>query len=193
MYKLFALASAAAASLATPAMAQDAAPFSGAHIGVEGGWSRVGGGHRVGGDGFTYGGTLGYDVAADKLRVGPEIEFSDSTQKECRPDAALGATARRCERSDRDLYAGARLGYVVSPSVLVYSKAGYTNARFSDRIEGAGTADVDGDRNRSGYRIGAGAEFTVTSAVYVSGEYRYSHYASNIHQNQVLAGIGLRF
>lgn len=193
MIKHATLAILASAAFAAPAMAQDSTSFTGPRIGVEGGWSRVGGGHRVGGDGFTYGATLGYDVAAGNLRVGPEFEISDSTQKECRAAPAIAAGAKDCERSDRDLYAGARVGYVAAPSVLIYGKAGYTNARFSDRIENAGANDVDGADNRSGYRIGAGAEYAVTRNVYVSGEYRYSHWSSNIHQNQLLAGVGLRF
>jgi len=193
MNKILTLAATVVVAVATPAMAQDAAPFSGAHVGVEGGWGRVGGHDRSGGDGFVYGATLGYDIAADKVRFGPELEIADSTQKDCRPDAAAGGGVRECQRSDRDLYAGVRLGYVVSPNVLIYGKGGYTNARFTDRIEDAGAADLDGDKNRSGYRIGAGAEYAITPAVYVSGEYRYSHWTSDIHENQVLAGVGLRF
>ncbi len=29
--------------------------------------------------------------------------------------------------------------------------------------------------------------------IYLTGEYRYSHYSGDIHQNQVLAGVGYRF
>ncbi|WP_307120064.1 outer membrane protein [Sphingomonas kyeonggiensis] len=190
MIKHATLAILASAAFAVPAMAQDSTSFTGPRIGVEGGWSRVGGEHRAGGDGFTYGATLGYDVAAGNLRFGPEIEVSDSTQKECR---AIATGGRDCERADRDLYAGARIGYVAAPSLLLYGKGGYTNARFSDRIENAGASDMDSADNRSGYRIGAGAEYAVTRNVYVSGEYRYSHWSSSIHQNQLLAGVGLRF
>ncbi len=193
MNKFIALATVAAATIATPAMAQDAAPFSGPHVGVEAGWGRVGGGGRIGGDGFVYGATAGYDIALDKVRVGPEVEFTDSTQKECRPDTAVAATAVYCERGDRDLYAGARLGYVVSPKLMVYGKGGYTNARFSSKIDGAGALDMGTSHDRDGYRIGAGAEYAVTKAVYVSGEYRYSHWSGDVHKNQLLAGVGLRF
>jgi len=188
---LFALTTIAA--IATPAMAQEAAPFAGAHVGVEGGWGRVGGGSRVGGDGFVYGATLGYDVARGNLRVGPEIEIADSTQSECRPYAGAGAGARLCERSDRDLYVGGRVGYVVNPKVLVYGKIGYSNARFSTRLEDTSAGNFDRATDRDGYRLGVGAEYAITRAVYVSGEYRYSHYSSDAHRNQILAGVGLRF
>jgi outer membrane immunogenic protein len=180
-------------SIAMPAAAQEAQPFAGAHVGVEAGWGRVAGGSRYGGDGFTYGANLGYDLAAGKVRFGPEVEISDSTQKTCRTGPAAAGGVRVCERSDRDLYAGGRLGYVVSPKVLVYAKAGYTNARFSTRIDAAGTRNDDGDRDRSGYRVGGGAEYAITRAVYVTGEYRYSHWSSDLHANQILGGVGLRF
>lgn len=194
MKKMIAVLSVSVAgAMATPAMAQEATPFAGAHVGVEAGWGRVGGGSRIAGDGFVYGATLGYDLARGNLRVGPEVEIADSTQSVCRADAAAGAGARLCERADRDLYVGGRLGYVVNPKVLVYGKFGYSNGRFSTRLEGVSTGNVDRAIDRDGYRLGVGAEYAITRAVYLSGEYRYSHYSADVHRNQILAGVGLPF
>lgn len=182
----------AAAALASPAMAQEKVPFSGARAGVEAGWGRLGG-ERIASDGFTYGATLGYDIAANRVRIGPELAISDATQKECRAAPALGAGASRCERSDRDLYAGVRLGFVASPKLMVFGKAGYTNARFSDRTERPNVARLETADDHGGYRLGAGVEYALTPAAYVTGEYRYSHWSDDIHQNQLLAGVGVRF
>lgn len=183
---------AVAALSATPALAQDEAPFAGPRASAEAGWGRVGG-KRVGGDGFSYGATLGYDIAAGSARIGPEIGVADSTQKECRPAPTIAAGASRCGRSDRDLYAGARLGYVAAPRLLVFGRAGYTNARFADRIERASAPRVETAEDRGGYRFGAGVEYALGRTAFVTGEYRYSHWSGGIHLNQVLAGVGVRF
>jgi outer membrane immunogenic protein len=150
----------ALAAAATPAFAQDGGEFTGPRIGVIGGWDNV----QHSGDnasGFTYG----------------------ATQKKA---FGTGAT-RYTERADRDLYAGARIGYVVSPSFLLYGKVGYTNAQFTIRDDGNHRDD------RSGVRGGVGGEYAVTSNVYLTGEYRYSHYSGSYSRNQILGGVGLRF
>lgn len=179
---------------ATPAFASDDAPFTGPRVDVEAGWGRVEGKDRKGSDGFTYGATAGYDIAYKSLRIAPEIGISDSTQKDCDAYPAGGNAARECQRSDRDLYAGVRLGYVATPQLLLFGKAGYTNARFADRFSGITQGTATGHaENRDGYRFGAGAEYAITPSVFVTGEYRYSHWDARIHQNQVLAGVGVRF
>ncbi len=193
MKTTLALLATLAALGATPAFAQDDQPFAGGHVGLEAGWARVGGA-RVEGDGFVYGGTLGYDFAFNNVRVGPEIEITGSTQNTCIALPVGGPAARTCQRTDRDLYAGGRLGYVVAPSILLYAKVGYTNGRFSDRFEGTGPAvPVPFHRDHDGVRAGAGFEYAVAPKIYLSAEYRYSHYNHDVHQNQILAGVGYRF
>jgi len=186
--KVLMAAALTAACVAQPASAEEAKPFAGGHVDLEAGWGRVGG-SRHAGDGFIYGGRAGYDIALSNIRVGPEVEITGSTQKDCRPVAVNGATVRSCQSSDRDLYAGGRIGYVVSPAVMLYAKAGYTNARFSTRD---GTADSVA-RDRSGYRVGGGAEYAFSSRAYVSLEYRYSQYRSDTKQNQIMGAVGVRF
>ena len=178
----------AAVFVSYPAFAQEAQPFPGFHIDVEGGWARVGG-DRIPSDGFVYGGRAGYDLALANVRIGPELEITGSTQKYCKKDPLSGTQVDACQRTDRDLYAGGRLGYVFSPSVMGYAKVGYTNGRFADRI---GTSDWSA-RNHGGVRIGGGLEYAISQSFYVSGEYRYSHYSRGVHQNQILSGVGVRF
>ncbi|UZK66298.1 outer membrane protein [Sphingomonas sp. M1-B02] len=202
MNRIIAIAIATSASVLAigQASAQDQ-PFSGARVGVEGGWSRLGGGDHRGSDGFTYGASLGYDVASGPVRFGPEVKVSDSTQKHCRLHPVGGPTARICQRSDRDLYVGLRLGYVASPQLLVFGLGGYTNARFSDRYRDLTVGPVrnlDVARDIGGFRLGGGAEYAVTSQIYLTGAYQYSGWKHkawrrHVHQNQVLAGVGYRF
>lgn len=177
----------AAVSAAAPAMAQDGAPFTGPRIAVTGGWDRVD--HRgENGSGFVYGGTAGYDVAVGDVRLAPEIEATGTTQKACYSITG----GRLCERANRDLYVGGRIGYVVAPSVLIYGKAGYTNARFAERA--ATTAvSFDNHDDRSGFRVGAGVEYAVNKQFFLTSEYRYSNYSDGFSRNQVIGGVGFRF
>ncbi len=150
------------------------------------------GGERTPSDGFVYGATAGYDFALSQVRIGPEVEVTASTQKLC---VVVPGGDRSCQRTDRDLYVGGRLGYVVDPSVMLYAKVGYSNARFVDKLKSS-TGTVSHGRNHNGVRFGGGVEYALTPQFYLSGEYRFSHYQHDehkIHQNQILGGAGYRF
>lgn len=184
MMKTCALVSALTlAAMAAPAFAQDGGDaFSGPRVGVTGGWDNVQHGGKNA-SGFNYGVTAGYDIAAGSVRIGPEVELSDSTQKKT---FGTGANSY-VERADRDLYAGGRIGFVVSPSFLLYGKVGYTNAQFTIRDDGKHRDD------RSGVRAGVGGEYAVSPNFFLTGEYRYSHYSDSYSRNQILGGLGVRF
>jgi outer membrane immunogenic protein len=172
MRTIFAAAVLAAAS-ATPAFAQDAAPaFSGGHIEAIGGFDSISGG----GDsqsGVAFGIAGGYDFRSGNTVFGIELEAAESTTEDAGVEAG------------RDLYAGARIGAVVSPTVLIYAKAGYTNARAS--VSGLGGVNFDG------FRAGAGVEFMIGTNLSMRAEYRYSNYESDLSRNQGLLGLGFRF
>lgn len=201
MKTILAIATAASALVPVAAMAEDPAPFTGPRVALEGGWARVAGNGHKGSDGFSYGLLMGYDVGSGPLRVGPEFRLGDSTQKHCQPHAPGGATARVCQRSDRDLYAGVRVGFVASPQLLVFGTGGYTNGRFSEHFRDLAVGPVkqiDVGRNAGGYRVGGGVEYAISPNIYVSGTYHYSgwkhkDWQHHIHQNQLLAGVGYRF
>ncbi|MGC4251194.1 MAG: porin family protein [Sphingobium sp.] len=163
------LAAIAAASVAVPAFAQDAAPFTGPRAGVILGYDNI-----QGSDGFTYGASTGYDIAVTpRITVGPEVSFSDSTTK----DAGVHAS--------RDLAASLRLGYVVNPKLLAFGKVGYANTRF----EFAGA-----HQSLEGVRFGGGLEYAVTPRTYISAEYQRSEYEDNFGGRDAgLVGIGFRF
>ena len=165
-YLLVALLSATAA---TPAFAQDAAPFTGPRAGVTLGYDKIGGD-----DGFAYGVSAGYDLAvAPRITFGPEVSFSDSTVEEAGIDVS------------RDLAASVRLGYVVTPRVLAFGKVGYADTRF----EVAGT-----NINYEGVRYGGGLEFAVTGNTYISAEYQRSEYEDGLGGRDAgIVGVGFRF
>lgn len=77
---------------------------------------------------------------------------------------------------------GGRLGYLVTPSTLLYATAGYTRADVSDidfSVSAGGAtlngtlADVD---SFDGYFLGAGAETRLSHGFTLRAEYRYSEY-----------------
>jgi outer membrane immunogenic protein len=170
--RMFYAAALLAAASATPAFAQDARPaFSGGHIEAIGGFDSVSGG----GDsdsGIAYGIAGGYDFRSGGAVFGIELEAAESSTEDAGVEAG------------RDLYAGGRVGGVVSENVLLYAKAGYTNARAS--VGGTGV-------NFDGIRAGAGVEWLVGRSFSIRGEYRYSNYEDGLSRNQGLVGLGFRF
>jgi outer membrane immunogenic protein len=189
---VFAMALATAA--ATPALAQDAAPFSGLRVeglvgydttDVEGESS----------DGITYGAQVGYDVQTRGAVFGAEGEIADSTVDECVQDVDVTGD-ELCASAGRDLYIGGRAGAVVSPNMLVYGKAGYSNARVNlDYEDGTAgdTLDFEEGENLDGVRVGGGVEVALGPNSYAKTEYRYSNYEQGFDRHQVVAGFGFRF
>jgi outer membrane immunogenic protein len=186
-----ATAAAAFAAFATPASAQQSAPFTGARVEGLVGWDRLqqSGGHN---DDVMYGIAGGYDMQMGGALVGIEGEAADSNNKAC-VGAGTALDTRLCAKAARDLYVGGRVGTVVGGRTLLYAKAGYTNARVkiteddgTDRVT-LDSADLDG------VRVGAGAEYAVGPNSFVKAEYRYSNYEQGFERHQVAAGFGFRF
>ena len=192
MRKLIVVASLAATALATPALAQDKAPFSGLRVEGIAGWDRA----QVPNDhtnGVVYGAGIGYDFRAGGAVLGIEGEASDSTGKQC-VTGTLVAADKLCANAGRDLYVGARIGAAVGPATLLYAKAGYTNARFNvNYTEPTGVNDFSVHDSLDGIRVGGGIEQAVGRNAYVKAEYRYSNYEQGVDRHQVVAGFGFRF
>ena len=124
-----------AGALATPAFAQDA-PADHARASIDVGLPRRG---LLGWDhteildddegGVLYGVGVGYDFQAGRAVLSIEAEANDSTNNGC-VTGFFNAGDRFCVTSGRDLYVGARAGFLVGRNVLLFGKAGYTNARY---------------------------------------------------------------
>lgn len=181
-----------ALTAAAPAFAQDAtAPFSGPHIEAIGGWDRsqADGGHR---DGVLYGVGAGYDIQRGSMVFGVDAEANDSSAKAC-SGAATAASPRLCAKAARDLYVGGRVGTLVTPTTLLYAKAGYTNGRYKATVDtGTGSNSLGAD-NLDGVRVGLGVEHALGSKAFIRTEYRYSNYQDGVSRNQVVAGVGMHF
>jgi outer membrane immunogenic protein len=166
-------ASAAAIAFASPAMAQSAAAPAGFRVEALVGYD------RPGTDGFHESGVLfgigaGYDIAlGNAVSLGVDAEASDSTAK--KDGVSTG----------RDLYAGGRINFAVSPKANLYIKGGYTNGRLKE--SGFGGTNLDG------VRVGAGGQMLVSGKAYVGAEYRYSNYELGVDRHQVALTLGTRF
>lgn len=191
--KKFILAALAATAMATPALAQDAAPFTGFRLEGLVGYDNVKG-NGGGRDGVAYGLGAGYDFQMGGAVLGIEGEAMDSSAKGCETNF-IAATDRICANAKRDLYAGARIGVAVTPSTLLYAKGGYTNARLGVNYTDTATpANNFATRtNLDGFRVGGGVEQKFGQNLYAKAEYRYSNYEQGISRHQVLGGLGFRF
>ena len=172
--KKFLIASVAVFGLATPAFAQDDTVASGFRLEAVAGIDNVDI-EGEGDTGFAYGVAAGYDFnTGSNILVGADAEVTFSTTEKYDVDAG------------RDLYVGGRIGTQVGSGVLLYAKAGYTNARIN-------VAGSNNDFNVDGVRVGAGIEAPLTDRFFVKAEYRYSNYELGIERHQGLAGVGVRF
>jgi outer membrane immunogenic protein len=197
-----------ASTLATPAVAQESAPFTGFHVEGLVGYDIVKEGEADlddNSDGVMYGGNIGYDFQLGGAVAGIEAELTDSSTKARGTDLLLAGDSARIDL-DRDIYVGARVGFAIAPSTLLYAKGGYTNARIKARYnDGLGATLTEGV-TLDGYRLGAGIEqkFNLFGpSGFIKGEYRYSNYKNldfndadvdtDIDRHQMLVGVGVRF
>ncbi|NNM78760.1 porin family protein [Sphingomonas sp. ID1715] len=140
-------------------------------------------------DGVVFGLGLGYDFGlGEAVSAGVDLEVSDSSAKL----KVFDATGTASVSTGRDLYAGGRLTFAVSPKANLYVKAGYTNARITARVQTATLTDTSSG-NADGIRGGAGVQFLLTDKLYLGGEYRYSNYEADYSRHQVVGTVGFRF
>ncbi len=194
MKKKVILAAAAAVSFSTTAFADEAVPAI--YAGIESGYDHVSVKDVASGNGLAYGGVVGVQQKlADVFTFGLEGEVTGATTRRSASDAFGDYLS---VKAGRDLAVSLRVGYLVSPNLLVYVKGGYTNARFSiDATDSAG-ASARLATNANGYRIGTGFEVG-RGKLRFRGEYRYSDYSDlkfqgvdtgiETRRQQVLAGV----
>lgn len=146
--------------------------------------------------GLTYGGRVGVDSPVGPHgRVGLEAEFSGSTAAWT---FSGGGDVIKLS-AGRDLYLGAKFGWMVSPRVQAFATAGYTNMRLNASLTENGVKTAEGGMNMNGYRIGAGAEYTLSRQARLRLEYRYSNYGHlsvdgvatplKVERQQIVAGV----
>lgn len=111
----------------------------------------------------TYGLNAGYDFAlTDRVRLGVEATSNDLFQ------------------DNREYGAGGRLGFVVTPDLMLYGKVGYVNREvYSTKLDGI--------------TYGGGAELALNNNLYLKGEYRRSDFENEVTGDTGLLGLGIRF
>lgn len=214
--RAYLLAAVAAVAVATPALAQDG-PFNGPRVGAILGYdalqpgstedSDIRGDNQTA-DGLVYGGDLGYDVQRGRMVFGIEGEVTGSTSKVNNNPVDPNSFGYGRVKAGRDLYAGVRVGTLLTPTTLLYAKGGYTNGRL-DLTRNDGTITTGRHFNLDGYRVGAGIEQSMGGKAYIKAEYRYSNYGDarleypdgtntdnfsvDTDRHQVVVGAGIRF
>lgn len=202
MKKCVLVLAATAACVSTPALAQDASPFSGPYVGGVLGFDSVEmESESIKGDdnGTLYGGVIGYDMNLGGVVVGAEAEYTESSAKEYTPSVLVDGDISKLS-AGRDLYAGVRVGYEFVPGAMVYAKGGYTNAKAKLRYDDNAGSVTSFSDELDGYRVGGGLEASADS-LFLRLEYRYSDYGSfssdgllpgvdtSRHQGVIMAGV----
>lgn len=231
--KLKLLFAATVAFAAFPAQAQDngdsRGTFTGPRIQVQAGWDRAGINLRdernFGGRGdfpgtadqdneISYGGEVGFDFDLGGFVVGAYAGADFSSAAEGFDFTTATPTAPSVPRvtleATRNMYAGARIGVVAAPNIMIYGKGGFSRGRLEDqRNNGTPTLNYPTNQdNFDGYHFGGGVELAVTEMVYLRADYMHTRYddlvlptqtnaaqqlALHFNRNQVTAAIGIRF
>lgn len=204
----------AAATVATPALAQDDAPtFTGPRAEIRAGFDSANvkvvasdGTDTLrlnrSKDGVSYGGELGYDYGlGSQLTVGAYAGIEGASTKYC---SSIVGNDEACLKEGRTFTVGGRLGFKLENTpALFYAKGGYANTRAHADYTGATNFDLA--HNFTGYQVGGGAEVAVTKHVYGKVEYTYSQYKKfddvegtdslnlRLGRNQATVGVGYRF
>ncbi len=194
---ILALATAGVALAATTAQAQTADTSSFRGFRVEG---------QVGGDRFQsqgehndklgYGAAVGFDgTIGDKIVIGPEATYWRANKWNSNQTGGNNGGLVDA-KSFEEFGAAVRAGYLVTPKILVYGKAGYvSNEQRKSFIPAAATGETAfyGHGRTDGYQVGGGVEYSLTDMFYVNGEYKYSNYDNHTARQRALIGFGLRF
>lgn len=175
-----------ALAVSSPAFASD---YSGARVEARLGWETP----TVSGDGdiykigsaVSYGGEVGYDLAAGKSwTVGPYAAMEFSSVKLCDGDF--------CLKVDHNIAAGGRVGYGFGGKYVVYGKLGYASLKLT------ATDGIDSESDSQGGIQGAiGFEGAMGKSAYWGVEANYGDYGKfegiNLQRRHVAAKVGMRF
>jgi outer membrane immunogenic protein len=189
------------AAMSSPAAAE---PFNGPHIGAQAGWTKS----KIGSvetndktltlnrskDTYTGGIFAGYDrKLSPSVVAGVEVGFDISGEDKVRSAGTGTVTSLNPKHA---LSASARVGFLATPSTLVYARGGYENMRASITSEAAGKPTLRDTKSFDGWLLGGGVEHALTDSVSTRVEYRYSDLGGGdgkFERHQVLAGLAFRF
>lgn len=180
----------APAPIAELPVASWAGPYAGLNVGYGfAGHADVDGGPDIGTKGFVGGVFGGYQWQQENFVYGAEADIGYNGVK---GDSGGLEAKGGVEGSLR-----ARLGYAVTPEILVYGTGG--GALKNQKIEGAGVSESN---TMLGWTAGVGTDIKITDNVFGRVEYRYTDYGDkdfgaigNVKStdNRVTFGVGMKF
>jgi outer membrane immunogenic protein len=141
--------------------------------------------------GASYGLTLSYDLASERLVAGFQLDLDATDNRDCENDV-LVAGDRACIEGKRDNAVGVRLGSRLGGSTMIVGMLGYANSRFEAHYRGAGV-NTSEHETLNGIRIGASLVTDIGRKLYAKADYRYTNYEQGVSRHQGLLGVGLRF
>lgn len=196
-FRTLLLAGLAAGAFAAPAAAQETTRgFVGGHFEIVGAFDKARASvdedenpateqASIKSEGTAYGIAGGFDFGGPSMIFGIEGEAMANTNDFCEDGL--------CLETGRDLYVGGRVGTVISDSVLLYAKGGYSNQRVHAVVGTGDDRETVGSTSLDGIRGGIGLEWDTGTAMLVKLEYRYTNYESDFKRHQGLLGVGMRF
>lgn len=148
--------------------------------------------NTVGTDGFLLGAFGGYNWQVGNMVAGAEADIGYNWAK--------GSNAGYDSDSGLEGSLRARLGYVVSPNILLYATAGGA-AKDLEVTDNLGVSD---NNTMLGWTAGAGADIMVTENVFGRVEYRYTDFGSDSFDltnatdvsdkdHRITFGLGMKF
>ena len=150
-------------------------------------------------DKFGYGATVGFDgMIGDKIVIGPEASFwrANKWTQNTTPGVIGGDVSTR---SFEEYGAAVRIGYQVTPALMVFGKGGYVNNEQRKAFAApAGETSYYDHYRTDGYQVGGGVEFSLDQIktpvpLYANVQYVYSNYNDHTARQRVMGGIGIRF
>lgn len=148
-------------------------------------------------DKLGYGGTVGFDgTFNNRIVVGAEGSYwrANNWNENCGP---VGNGTNVCHKAFEEWGVAGRVGYLVTPQLLVFGKGGYVNGEQRRRITGPTGATLVYDHYKAdGYQVGGGVEYDVTAGrmpLYTNVQYVYSGYHGHSSRQRVMLGVGVRF
>lgn len=137
------------------------------------------------GNGLSFGGEAGFDVAVGRnVVIGPYATYEISTVDACDGGA--------CVTIDDNIGVGGQVGYAASPHTMIYGKLGYAILTVS-AIDGTFVASD----NQSGIQGAIGADFRLSRNLYARVEANYADYGDfgdiHLQRRHVAVALGARF
>ncbi|QPC43906.1 porin family protein [Kaustia mangrovi] len=135
----------------------------------------------VGGDGFMFGGFVGYNFQVSPqfvLGIQGDINVPDF-------DTKLSGSIPIDAKFDNDIVwsVSARAGWLPSDNTMLYVIGGWSNTEYTFKVSGGGDSFKQ-DETYNGWHIGAGIETKLTESITARVEYRYTDFGKETWFNE---------